>query len=93
MMQWWTKLDSSDQATLAGGMAVGLGLVGATLVASRLLTSGVEVRLELEPATRNLVDTSVRSLTQSVNQMTNRGVPIGVRLGPALSARARKQQT
>ena len=90
MNRWWQSLSPGDQATLVGGLAVGVGLVGASVVAAGILRKGVDVNLELEPATRNLVSAGVSDLTSSVDRVVNRGVPIGVRLGPAVAKRIKK---
>jgi hypothetical protein len=93
MFAWWRKLDPGDQAALVGGLAVGVGLVGASVVTARLVASGVDVRMELEPATRNLVSSSVREVTSSVDRIIENGVPIGMRFGPATPSRVRNKQT
>ena len=91
MQRWWNSLEPGEQATLVGSLAVGVGLVGATVVAARMLRGGVDVNLELEPATRNLVSAGITDLTSSIDRVVEKGVPIGVRLGPAVAARIKKK--
>jgi hypothetical protein len=91
MQRWWNELQPGEQATLVGGLAVGVGLVSAAVVVGRMLQSGVDVNLELEPATRNLVSSGITDLTESVDRVVDKGVPIGVRLGPAVAARLKKK--
>lgn len=72
----WQALSSTERAVLLGG---GFALIGASVAAvviGRQISRGLDVRVSVDPETRNLVSSSVKSTGDAVSLLVERGVPV-----------------
>ena len=72
----WDRLSPTERAVLLGG---GFALVGAAVAAvaiGRQISRGLDVRVTVDPATRNLVSSSMKSLESSTSMLVDKGVPV-----------------
>lgn len=72
----WQALSPTERAVLLGG---GFALIGASVAAvviGRQFSRGLDVRVSVDPETRNLVSSSVKSTGDAVSLLVEKGVPV-----------------
>jgi hypothetical protein len=80
-MSWWSNLSETERALVLGGGFAVTSAVIMGIIAGRELRGGLPVTVEVGPKTRGVVSTGVRQTNQTLDRLSERGVPVYVLLG------------